>query len=92
MTIGNVVRKEFICGTAEQRVTDLVAIYESLKQKNVPHVDSLDSYDVNVKHPYVFLSPVGSDVWPDSGSDAFNAVTCVLAALKVRYDVSVFII
>ncbi len=70
----------------------MVVIYDSLKRKKVPNVDTLDSYNVDVDDPHVFLSPVGAGVLPESGPEAFSAVVCVLEALKVRYDVSLFII
>jgi hypothetical protein len=91
MTIGEVVRKEFMGDNAVQRVTELIAIYELLKLKKVPNVDTLDSSNLD-GHPHVYLSPGGVDVLPVSGSEAFDAVVCVLGALKVCYDVSVFII
>jgi hypothetical protein len=92
MTISNVVKKEFIGVNGVQRVSDLITIYDLLKQKGVPHVDTLNSFNLNNDHSCVYLSPVGIEVFPVSGSEAFSAVVCVLKALKVRYDVSVFII
>lgn len=79
---------------AVQHVSKLVEIYGLLKLKNVPNVDTLHSFNTNTKrgHPCVYLSPVGIGTIPDSGSDSFNAIRCVLQALKVRYVGSVFII
>src|SRR5260370_41954253 len=82
MTIGGVVMKEFLGGNTKERVLHLVSIYESLMRKRVPNVDTLDSYNVNVDYPHVFLSPVGAGALPDSGPEAFSAVVCVLEALK----------
>jgi hypothetical protein len=91
MTIGKVVKKEFLGVNAVQRVSDLITIYDLLKLKGVPNVDTLNSSNLN-GHPHVYLSPVGFEVLPVSGSEAFSAVVCVLWALMVCYDVSVFII
>ena len=79
------VLKEFMGANAVQRVSDLVAIYNLLKEKEVPYVDTLHSYKLQT-------DPPGVDRFPTSGPEVFNAVVCVLKALKVRYDVSVFII
>ena len=92
MTIGNVVKKQFMGADARQRVSRLETIYKLLSIKGVPNVDSLVSSDPNRSPPHVDLSPVGSPGLPDSGSEAFSAVVCVLEALKVRCDASVFII
>ena len=92
MTIDGVVKKRFMRGDAGQRVSRLEIIYGLLSSKKVPNVDSLVSCDPNGSPPYVTLSPVGSPGPPDSGAEAFSAVVCVLEALKVRYDASVFII
>jgi hypothetical protein len=92
MWIDSVVEKEFRHVDVVERVTKLVEIYNLLKHKKVPNVDTLDSFDIKHAHPCVYLSPVGIDEMPDSGLESFNAVACVLAALKVRYDGSVFII
>jgi hypothetical protein len=95
MSIGAVVRKEFWHPDAVDRVSKLIEIYDLLKAKQVPNVDTLNRAETIVDtgfHPYVELSPVGYDVLPDSGSDALNAVVCVLEALKVRYGVSALVV
>lgn len=89
---GNVVMKQFMDVDGAQRVLKLVKIHQLLLVKNVPHVSKLDNYDLNNNYRRVFLSPVGRHVLPSSGEEAYNAVVCVLQALQVRYDVSVFII
>jgi len=91
VTLGKVVMKEFLGGDAVDRVNKLTEIYKLLKDKRVPNVDGLDTAEIGVRRR-VFLSPVGLHVYPSSGEQAFDAVFCVLQALKVRYDVSVFII
>ena len=94
MTIGSVVKKEFRHTDAADRVYKLVGIYNLLKRKNVPNVDTLVSFNIEPEenqYPYVHLSPVGVDAMPHSGAEAFDAVVCVLEALKVRYGASVFI-
>ena len=80
--------KEFLTPDATQRISNLTKIYSLLKEKGVPNVDTLQATEGN----RVFLSPVGLDVWPRSGSEAFNAMLCVLNALKVHYDISVLFI
>jgi hypothetical protein len=92
MTIGAVVKKEFRHPDAAARVRKLVEIYELLKLKQVPNVDTLDRAEIREEYPYVLLSPVGCDVSPSSGSEAFNAVVCVLQALKVRCYISALVI
>jgi len=87
-----VVKKEFKSSDAVERVNKLVAIYQLLKHKGVPNVDTLDKHNITHDRPYVQLSPVGIDTSPNSGLESFDAVCCVLQALKVCYDVSVFII
>ena len=92
MTIDDVVKKRFMRDDAGQRISHLEIIYGLLSSKKVPNVDSLVSCDSHSSPPHVNLSPVGSPGPPDSGAEAFSAVVCVLEALKVRYDASVFII
>ena len=91
MTIGNVVKKQFIGDEAVQRVTRLIGIYGVLRCKKVPNVDTLDDFRPKDNPTMVFLSPVGTPTSPDDGEDAFDAVACVLRALKVRYHSSVYI-
>ncbi|PVF98299.1 hypothetical protein CPB86DRAFT_733261 [Serendipita vermifera] len=71
---------------AVERVSKLVEIYDLLKSKDVPNVDKLKSSDIEHDHPHVYLSPVGIDTLPNSGSEAFCAVVCVLEALKVMHS------
>ena len=92
MTIDRVVKKRFVHDDAGQRVSRLEKIYKLLSIKKVPNVDHLVSCDSKSSPPYVNLLPVGSPGPPESGAEAFSAVVCVLEALKVRYDASVFII
>jgi hypothetical protein len=90
MTIGgNVIRKEFKGTNPIQHISGLVKIYKLLKKKGVPHVNTLFSSNLESNPPHIYLSLVGDDRLPTSGSEAFNAVVCVLKALKVHYDVSV---
>ena len=77
---------------AVQRATQLIAIYKLLKLRKVPNVDTLDDFRPKDKPTMVFLSPVGTPTFPDSGSEAFDAVSCVLQALKVRYHSYIFIL
>jgi hypothetical protein len=98
MSIGGVVRKEFRHSDAVYRVSKLIEIYNLLKIKQVPNVDSLDRAQIvgdaetQGSHPYVQLSPVGCDALPGSGEEALSAVVCVLQALKVRYGIPALII
>ena len=84
--------KEFRHEDAADRVSKLVDIYDLLKLKNVPNVDTLKLFNKNTERyfPYVHLSPVGVDTTPQCASEAFYVLVCVLEALKVRYDASVF--
>ena len=92
MTIGNVIRKQFMGSDAVQRANQLIEIYKLLKLKGVPNVDTLDGFKPESKPTQVFLSPVGTPTLPGSGSEAFDSVVCVLQALKVSYDASILII
>jgi hypothetical protein len=92
LNIGAVVRKEFRHPDAVARVSKLIEIYKLLKFKQVPNVDTLEHAETREHYPYVVLSPVGYDVPPSSGSEAFNAVVCVLEALKVRHGVFALVI
>ncbi|PVF99943.1 hypothetical protein CPB86DRAFT_796109 [Serendipita vermifera] len=89
MDIAAVVRKEFMHEDAAERVSKLVEIYDLLKSKGVPNVDTLEGFDARYtknSYPHVYLSPVGLDKHPESGSEAFDAVFCVLEALKVMHS------
>ncbi|KAG8834757.1 hypothetical protein FRC17_007263 [Serendipita sp. 399] len=88
MRITDVVRKEFRHDDAITRVSNLVEIYKLLELNKVPNVDTLKSFNINTKnsHPHVYLSPVGIDTIPKSGSDAFDAIVCVLGALKAMHS------
>jgi hypothetical protein len=92
ISIGAVVRKEFRHPDAVAHMSKLIKIYGLLKSKHVPNVDSLDRAETHGDYPHVQLSPVGYETLPKSGSEALNAVVCVLEALKVRYTVSALII
>jgi len=85
MTIGTVVRKQFLSQDAVQRVSHLINIYQVLVDKNVPNVDCLDSANINTDPPEIFLSPVGTSGGPTTGEETFTAVVCVLRALKVMH-------
>jgi hypothetical protein len=90
MSIGGIVRKHFRHDNAVERVLKLVDIYALLKSKCVPHVDTLQKFSIGTgsRFPYGHLSPVGIERFPESGAESFNAVVCVLEALKVCYDLS----
>ena len=92
MTIGAVVKKAFRHNDGVWRVSKLIEIYSLLKIKEVPNVDTLVKYKFDRHHSYVHLEPVGIDTLPKSGFECFSAVTCLLKALEVRFEVSVFII
>lgn len=93
VAVGKVVMKEFLGVDRVHHVKHLQKIYKLLESKHVLNVDKLDSVDTsNPARLCIFLSPVGHDVWPSSGDECFSAVVCVLQALKVCYDVTVFII
>lgn len=87
MIIGAVVQKQFMRPRREviHCVTHLVDIYNVLAQKQVPNVDTLVEFNVDVNHPYVVTEPVGIDQFPESGTELFNAAVCVLEALQVMH-------
>ena len=49
-------------------------------------------YKVDRGDPWVHLELVGVATLPASGFECFRAVTCLLEALEVRFEVSVSII
>jgi hypothetical protein len=85
LTIGAAVKKEFMHSDGVARVLKLVDIYKLLEEKVVPNVDALRNYSREPPCPYVMVTPVGIDEYPESGIDAFAAVACILEALKVRF-------
>ena len=59
ITIGaSIILKEFKSANAVWRVSDLVAIYNLLKKKEVPQVDSLRTFKLESNPPHVYLEPV----------------------------------
>jgi len=84
----SVVKKEFRFEGADAHVSHLVEIYELLKRKKVPNVDTLKNYstDTESTYPHVYLSPVGFHTIPNSGVESFDAIVCVLAALEVMHS------
>ena len=93
VAVGKVIMKEFLGVDCIHCIKHLQKIYKLLKSKHVLNVNKLDSIDTsNPACLFVFLLLVGHDVWLSSGDKCFSAVVCVLQALKVHYDVTVFII
>jgi len=83
---GNLVKKTFMNTGSAAHVCFLSEIYRLLRRKNVPHTDFLRTTSIDSlspRYPYITTSPVGLDQWPEDGRDAYNAVHCVLEALKV---------
>jgi hypothetical protein len=84
ITLGaTVARKQFHHWDAADRVAKLVDIYKLLKEKQVPNVDALHRFSQEPGSFYVITKPVGVDVSPKSGFEAFAAIVCLLQALKV---------
>jgi len=54
-----------------------------LEEKQVPNVDVLHDYSLGQPYPYITVTPVGVDAILGSGFEAFNAIVCILQALKV---------
>lgn len=85
ITLGtDVIKKEFQHEDGSTRVLKLVEIYKILKEKQVPCVDALQHH--SVRPAYVLLSPMGQDGFPSSGSEAYDAVVCVLKALTAMHS------
>ena len=84
ITIGGAAKKEFMDADSVTHVRKLVDIYKLLEETQVPNVDALYDYSSSGRpYPYITVTPVGMDAIPLSGSEAFNAVICILQALKV---------
>ena len=83
MTIGAVVRKRFKHPDANARITKLISIYDLLSAKNVPNTDSLKAFSQSSPDYSITTEPRGEHLIPKTGLEAFNAITCVLEALKV---------
>ena len=92
MIIGATVQKEFRSEDSADHVSHLVKIYNLLKWKRVLNVDELVSSSTQTEdsHLHIYLKPVGLHTAPQSGSESFSVIYCVLVALKVCYDASVF--
>jgi hypothetical protein len=68
------------------KISFLKSIYDKLKAKRVPNVDSLTRFETS--HPehgcFVELEPRGDNSGPASAEDVINAAICVLEALQVH--------
>ncbi|KAF8324425.1 uncharacterized protein EI90DRAFT_3075323 [Cantharellus anzutake] len=71
----------------ELKISFLESIYDKLKAKGVPNVDTLTR--IEMSHPehgcFVELAPRGDPSGPESAEDVKNAVICVLEALQVSH-------
>ena len=71
--------KKTYCGDfGQERVRFIKNIYDQLKEKGVPHVDTLTF----AAGPAIYLEPRGIEIKPSNEKELLQAVTCVLKALQ----------
>jgi hypothetical protein len=81
------VRKTYRGENGVARVTHLKTIYELLKRKLVPNVDSLCLHkSKDSSCGIVYLQPRGSNAPPKFVQDVVDAIMCVLEALVIMHD------
>jgi hypothetical protein len=68
------------------RISHLLVIYDLLRQKAVPNVDSLLNFYIDDPHygSVAYLQPRGVNRAPTSHQEVQQAVLCILEALVVR--------
>lgn len=76
------IKKTYHGDLGQKRVRMIKNIYDQLKEKGVPHVDTLTYED----SPAIYLEPRGIDIKPGNEKALLQAVTCVLQALKVLHQ------
>ena len=62
-----------------ERVRYIQSIYRQLKEKDVPHVDSL----THAVGSTIYVEPKGIAVKPSNEKEPLDAIICVLQALQV---------
>lgn len=81
MEIGlKAVKKVYHGDDAVQRVRYIQEIYQRLKEKDVPYVDTL----THAVGSTAYVEPKGIAVVPSNEKELLEAVTCMLQALQVR--------
>jgi len=80
---GSFVKKTFMKPDSAEHVSFLTGIYWLLRRKKVPYTDFLLTASFEPQNSTITTSPVGLTQWPDDGYDGYNALHCVLEALKV---------
>ena len=80
---GSFVKKTFMNPDSVGHVSFLTSIYELLRRKKVPHTDFLLTTSFEPLNSTITTGPIGLTKWPDDGHDGYNALHCVLEALKV---------
>ena len=73
------IKKTYRGDFGQERVRIIKNIYGQLKEKGVPHVDTLTFAD----GPVIYLEPRGIDIKPSNEKELLQAVICVLKTLQV---------
>ncbi|CAG8779690.1 6492_t:CDS:2, partial [Acaulospora colombiana] len=85
VTIGAVAKKVFRQPDGIEHVVRLNSLYTLLEEKKVPNTDELVDAILGPKYPYILTKPIGLDRSPRTGAELFQAVSCLLEALKVMH-------
>jgi len=81
------VKKTYIGADRHSRISHLRIVYQLLRQKDVPNVDSaLDLYDDSSHGAVAYLQPKGVNRQPTSPLEVLEAVLCLLEVLVVMHD------
>ena len=77
--------KKTYAGTGRKaRISHLRTVYQLLRQKNVPHVDSvLNIFDDKSHGAVAYLQPKGVNRRPTLAQEVLEAMLCLLEALTV---------
>lgn len=84
VTLGPVVKKRFK-QDGKAHVNHLESIYALLKEKKVPNTDELIAASLGPGDPHILVKPVGLGHIPKTGAELFQAVSCILLALKAMH-------
>ncbi|KAE9399956.1 hypothetical protein BT96DRAFT_881795 [Gymnopus androsaceus JB14] len=83
---GKYVKKTYTCDNALDRVHHLKHIYQSLKEADVPNMDSLVSCEGNT----AFLGPIGLATPPNTIGSLRDCILCILGALEKAHKIPIY--
>jgi hypothetical protein len=78
------IKKTYVGADRHSHISHLRTVYQLLRQKDVPNVDSaLNLYDDTSHGAVAYLQPKGVNRQPISLQEVVDAVVCILEALVV---------